>query len=155
LFLFIALRFFNGYGERAPWDKIHFLSFLNTSKYPPSLLYLCMTLGPALIALAFLENVHTWWSKFLSVYGRVPFFYYVLHFYLLHLLLVIVFFATGRTSAEIIDPRLPFLFRPSNFGFGLGVVIFIWLSVVAFLYLPCRWFNKYKLTHSQWWLKYV
>ena len=57
IILFIILRFFNWYGDPAPWDKIHFLSFIKTSKYPPSLLYLCMTLGPALVALAFLENV--------------------------------------------------------------------------------------------------
>ena len=153
--LFIVLRYFNSYGDPAPWDKQHFLSFINPSKYPPSLLYLCMTLGPSLIALSLLENVYTKWSAVLSVYGRVPFFYYVLHFYLIHLILVIVFFATGHSTAEIIDPQVPFLFRPARFGFGLGIVYLVWLSVVAILYLPCRWFNGYKMTHSQWWLKYL
>ncbi|MEO7487793.1 MAG: heparan-alpha-glucosaminide N-acetyltransferase domain-containing protein [Ferruginibacter sp.] len=152
---FIILRYFNGYGDPAPWDKEHFLSFLKTSKYPPSLLYLCMTLGPALVALSLLENVHTKWSAVATVYGRVPFFYYVLHFYLLHLLLVIIFFATGHGSNEIIDTRVPFLFRPFNFGFRLAIVYAIWLSIVSLLYLPCRWFNQYKKTHSQWWLSYV
>ncbi|MEO5890839.1 MAG: heparan-alpha-glucosaminide N-acetyltransferase domain-containing protein [Ferruginibacter sp.] len=155
IILFIGLRFFNLYGEPVPWDKVHFLSFLNTSKYPPSLLYLCMTIGPALVALSLLENVHAKWSSIVSVYGRVPFFYYVLHFYLLHILLVIIFFATGHNSSQIVDPRLPFLFRPTNFGFGLKIMYAIWFFVVAFLYLPCRWFNKYKMTHSQWWLKYL
>ena len=108
IILFIILRFFNWYGEPVPWDKNHFLSFLKTSKYPPSLLYLFMTLGPALVALAFLENVHTRWSSIISVYGRVPFFYYVLHFYIIHSLLVIVFFATGHSSAQIVDRRVPF-----------------------------------------------
>ncbi|MEP7141930.1 MAG: heparan-alpha-glucosaminide N-acetyltransferase domain-containing protein [Ferruginibacter sp.] len=155
IILFIILRFFNWYGEPVPWDKNQFLSFIKTSKYPPSLLYLCLTLGPALVVLAYLENVHTSWSYVVSVYGRVPFFYYVLHFYLLHTLLVIIFFATGHSSSEIIDRTVPFLFRPAHFGFGLGVVYTIWLSVVAVLYLPCRWFNKYKTSHSQWWLKYL
>lgn len=155
IILFIIFRFFNWYGEPLPWDKIHFLSFINTSKYPPSLLYLCMTLGPALVALAFLENIHTRLSSIVSVYGRVPFFYYVLHFYLIHILLVILFFATGHSSAEIVDLRVPFLFRPLNFGFGLAIVYAIWISIVAALYLPCRWFNKYKMSHSQWWLKYL
>ncbi|MBC7886874.1 MAG: DUF1624 domain-containing protein [Ferruginibacter sp.] len=153
--IFVVLRFFNLYGDPVAWDNKNILSLLNTNKYPPSLLYLSMTLGPALLALAFLENVHSRWSSVISVYGRVPFFYYVLHFYLIHGLLVIVFFATGHGSAEIVDLRLPFLFRPLSFGYGLWVVYFIWIGVVAFLYLPCRWFNRYKLTHSQWWLKYV
>ncbi|MCW3090336.1 MAG: hypothetical protein JWP81_1405 [Ferruginibacter sp.] len=155
ILLFIVLRFFNVYGDPVLWDKIHFLSFINTSKYPPSLLYSCMTLGPALVALSFLENAHTRWTSVLSVYGRVPFFYYVLHFYILHALLVIIFFATGHGASEIIDRQSPFLFRPAAFGFGLRWVYLIWLSVVAVLYLPCRWFNQYKLTHSQWWLRYL
>ena len=153
--LFIILRFFNLYGDPVPWDKKNILSFLNTNKYPPSLLYLSMTLGPALLALAFLENVHTRWSRIISVYGRVPFFYYVLHFYLIHSLLVIVFFATGHRATEIVDPGSLFLFRPLTFGYGLCVVYAIWIGVVALLYLPCRWFNKYKTAHSQWWLKYL
>ncbi|MEJ7588082.1 MAG: heparan-alpha-glucosaminide N-acetyltransferase domain-containing protein [Ferruginibacter sp.] len=155
IILFIVLRYFNWYGEPVAWDKQHLLSFLRTSKYPPSLLYLSMTLGPSLIALALLENVHSKWSSIVSVYGRVPFFYYVLHFYLIHVLLVIIFFATGHGTSEIIDMRVPFLFRPLNFGFGLGVVYLIWLLVVALLYRPCRWFNQYKMSHSQWWLKYL
>ncbi len=155
IILFIVFRFFNWYGDPTPWDKKHFLSFLNTSKYPPSLLYLSMTLGPALIALAFLENIHTKLSSVISVYGRVPFFYYLLHFYIIHTLTVILFFASGYTTAQIVDPQVPFLFRPANFGYSLGIVYLIWVCIVAALYLPCRWFNKYKMTHNQWWLKYL
>ena len=155
IIVFLVLRFTNIYGDPFPWDHEHVLSFLNTNKYPPSLLYLCMTLGPALIILALVENVQKGWSKVVSVYGRVPFFYYVLHFYLIHTLLVIVFFSTGHTAADIIDPNVPFLFRPSSFGFSLVIVYGIWLSIVAILYLPCRWFNQYKMSHNQWWLKYV
>lgn len=155
IMLFILLRYFNIYGDPVPWDKHHFLSFLNTNKYPPSLSYLSMTLGPALVALAVLENVNTTWSRMVSVYGRVPFFYYVLHFYLIHTICVIVFFATGHGQSEIVDRQVPFLFRPQNFGYGLVIVYTIWLGVVSSLYLPCRWFNKYKMTHQQWWLKYL
>lgn len=153
--LFVILRYFNIYGDPAPWDKVHFLSFLNTNKYPPSLLYLCMTIGPAMIALSFWENVNNGLSRIFSVYGRVPFFYYVLHFYILHTLLVIAFFVTGHHANEIVDSRIPFLFRPIQFGYGLAIVYIIWLSVVALLYQPCRWFNKYKMRHTQWWLKYL
>lgn len=158
--LYIVLRVINYYGDPAPWQKgNHFLqsffSFLNTSKYPPSLQYLCMTLGPALLVLALTENVNTTLSRILTVFGRVPFFYYILHLYLLHIALVIVFFATGHTTAEIVDPNSIFLFRPVKFGISLAGVYAIWFSVVVILYFPCRWFNRYKMKHSQWWLRYV
>lgn len=153
--LFVFFRYFNIYGDPFPWDKIHFLSFLNINKYPPSLLYCCITIGTALVLLSLLEFATSTITKIFMVYGRVPFFYYVIHFYLLHTLLVIVFFATSHTSAEIVDKTEPFLFRPANFGYGLGVVYAIWLSVVACLYLPCKWFYKYKMEHTQWWLKYI
>jgi uncharacterized membrane protein len=156
--LFIVLRATNFYGNPIPWVKgeglrFNLLGFLNTQKYPPSLLYLSMTLGPACIALALLEKVKGKFTDFISVYGSVPFFYYICHFYLLHLLLIIVFFATGHTSSEIAQP--PFFFRPATFGWGLPIVYLIWISVILLLYFPCRWFSRYKKTHSQWWLSYV
>ena len=107
------------------------------------------------IILALLENVQSGWSRIVSVYGRVPFFYYILHLYILHTLLVVMFFASGHTASQIADPRVPFLFRPFNFGYHLPVVYIIWLSVVAVLYLPCRWFSNYKKQHDYWWLSYV
>jgi uncharacterized membrane protein len=154
ILLFIVLRFTNSYGEPSPFTKGLF-SFLNTSKYPPSLLYSCMTLGPAFIFLAVLENAKGRWSDIISTYGKVPFFYYVLHFYLLHSLLVIAFFASGYNSSQIVDPNIPFLFRPASFGYSLPVVYAIWLVVIVVLYFPCRWFIKYKQQHQYWWLKYV
>jgi uncharacterized membrane protein len=157
--LFIILRFINQYGEPFQWVHLNswrsILSFLNTSKYPPSLLYTCMTIGPAMVFLALAENIKAKWSKVVTVYGRVPFFYYVPHFYILHILLVIAFFSTGHTTAQIKDPSVLFLFRPLTFGFSLPVVYIIWIAVVASLYYPCRWFYKYKTTHGQWWLKYL
>jgi len=155
--LFIVLRFLKGYGDPGTFstESNALYSFLNTSKYPPSLLYAGMTLGPALIALAFLEHVQSGSTKIVAVYGRVPFFYYILHFYILHTLLVIVFFVSGHNHSQIADPNVPFLFRPVHFGYGLAVVYLIWLSVVAVLYLPCRWFNNYKMQHNYWWLSYL
>ena len=153
--LFISLRFVKGYGNPGVWDGKNLFTFLNTSKYPPSLQYCCMTLGPAFIFLALTENIRAGWGKVVSVYGRVPFFYYILHFYLIHTLTVVVFFATGHTSEQINDPASLFLFRPANFGYSLWMVYAIWISVVASLYLPCRWFNQYKMQHHQWWLRYV
>jgi uncharacterized membrane protein len=160
LILFIALRLPNSYGDPAPWSTQRnwahtLLSFLNVSKYPPSLLYLCITLGAALIVLALTENLQTRLTKIFTVYGNVPFFYYVLHFYLIHIITVILFFASGYTTSQISDPNSPFLFRPSSFGFNLGVVYLLWLFVIIVLYFPCKWFSQYKKTHNQWWLSYL
>jgi uncharacterized membrane protein len=155
--LFTILRFINKYGDPSPRVELNswrsFLSFMNTSKYPPSLMFCCMTLGPSLLFLALSENIKAGWSKIVSVYGRVPFFYYILHFYILHILLVIAFYASGHTQVR--DPNSLFLFRPVNFGYPLWIVYIIWLSVVASLYFPCRWFYNYKINHRQWWLKYL
>ena len=160
--LFIILRATNLYGNPFPWVKgegfrYNLFSFLNTSKYPPSLQYLCMTLGPACLLLVLFEKVKSRFTDLVSVYGQVPFFYYVLHFYFLHLILVIFFFAEGYNTSQIEDPRLffPLFFRPLEFGYDLPVVYLIWISVVIILYFPCRWFARYKKTHRQWWLSYV
>lgn len=155
---FIILRFYNGYGDpivRKAYPELYqtMLSFLNASKYPPSLIYSCMTIGPALLFLALSENIKNKITKVISIYGSVPFFYYVIHFYLLHLLLAVAFFATGHSTKEII--QIPFLFRPVVFGFSLPVVYLIWLAIVASLYRPCVWFKKYKATNNHWWLRYV
>ncbi|MGZ5221211.1 MAG: DUF1624 domain-containing protein [Chitinophagaceae bacterium] len=155
MLLFILLRLLNGYGDPGAWNGDSIFSFLNTSKYPPSLQYCCMTLGPALILMALTENINAGWSKVVSVYGRVPFFYYILHFYVIHIFCVIAFFASGYTVDQINDRQTPFLFRPLNFGFNLLIVYAIWIAVVAILYVPCRWFYRYKMQNSQWWLRYV
>jgi uncharacterized membrane protein len=155
--LFIILRFINKYGDPSPRVDLNswrsFLSFMNVSKYPPSLMFCCMTLGPSLVFLALSENIKAGWSKIATVYGRVPFFYYVLHFYILHCFLIIVFFATGHTANEITKSFL--FFRPVDFGFNLLGTYAVWIGVVASLYFPCRWFYKYKMNHGQWWLKYL
>jgi hypothetical protein len=160
IIFFIALRFTNVYGDGAPWSYQRngvytLLSFLNTTKYPPSLLYLCMTLGPSILSLAFIEKVQNKFTDFFIVFGRVPFFYYVLHFFYIHILCVIAFFASGYTTKDIIPKTTPFLFRPDNFGFSLPVVYAIWFFVITTLYPLCKRYNKYKSTHHQWWLSYV
>jgi uncharacterized membrane protein len=161
ILLFIVLRFINIYGDPAQFAQqsrgafFSFLSFINTTKYPPSLLFLCMTLGPAIIALAFLEKTKSRAADFCMLYGRVPFFYYVLHFYIIHLLCVVAFFASGYTTSQIITPEFPFLFRPPTFGFDLWAVYVIWMAVVLILYPLCRWYSRYKATHGHWWLSYL
>jgi len=158
--LFIVLRFINLYGDPAPWsqqkDTVYtVLSFFNATKYPASLIYFCMTLGPALIFLAFTEQVQNKFSNILKIYGRVPFFYYVIHIYFMHLICVILFFVSGFGANQIVDANVPFLFRPTHFGYDLWAVYALWLFLIVVLYWPCKWFNQYKSTHHQWWLSYV
>jgi uncharacterized membrane protein len=160
LAFFVILRALNIYGDPAPWSVqrngvFTVMSFFNTSKYPCSLLYLCMTLGASLLLLSYLERIQNKLTDVFNIYGKVPFFYYVSHFYLIRVLSLIFFFAWGYTSKDIITPNSPFLFRPLNFGYGLPVVYLVWLFVIASLYFPCRWFGKYKQTHKQWWLSYL
>ena len=157
---FIVIRFINLYGDPSPWLKqrtalFTLLSFVNVTKYPPSLCYTCMTIGPAMILLSVLDKVQSRAARVFRTYGAVPFFYYVLHFYLIHLLLVIAFFLSGYGEKDIVNPQSPFLFRPQNFGFHLPVVYLIWLFVIVVLYKPCQWFNQYRSTHKQWWLSYL
>jgi uncharacterized membrane protein len=157
--LFIVLRLINNYGDETPYVQQassfrSFLSFINTNKYPPSLQFLCMTIGPGLIFLSFTENINNWFGKICTVYGKVPFFYFVVHFFIIHVLLVIVFFATGHSTNEI--AQVPFFFRPPLFGFSLGIVYLIWISLVVLLYKPCQWFARYKDANKQkWWIHYL
>lgn len=162
ILLFVLLRLINGYGDPLHWSTqprgtvYSFLSFLNATKYPPSLMFLCMTLGPAMLALAALEYARSGrLGNFFRTFGRVPFFYYILHFYLIHLFCVIAFFMDGRTTAEIVNPNSPFLFRPPDFGYGLGVVYAVWFITILLLYPLCRWYEKYKGSHRKWWLSYL
>jgi uncharacterized membrane protein len=162
LFLFfLVLRAINVYGDFQPWStqprgsEYSFLSFFNTNKYPPSLDYLCMTLGPAMVMLALLEKIQNRFTAIMILYGRVPMLYYIAHLYLIHLIGVIVFYAAGFTSKDIITPGSPFFFRPPGLGFPLPGVYTIWVIVVLALYPLCKWYDRYKSTHKKWWLSYL
>src|SRR5258706_822697 len=99
--LFVIIRLLKGYGDPVAWSHqargnvFTFLSFFNVNKYPPSLAFLCMTIGPAMILLAWLEKIQNRFTRFFVVYGRVPMFYYILHFYIIHTIAILVFFAQG------------------------------------------------------------
>ncbi|RYY21562.1 MAG: DUF1624 domain-containing protein [Chitinophagaceae bacterium] len=162
IFLFIILRYTNVYGDPLPWSGqktpvYTFLSFLNTQKYPPSLLYLCMTLGPALVLLSFLNSLPRKLTVVMTVYGKVPFFYYILHFYILHLITAIMFLGRGHSFREGIEgsPSFPFHFIVPGEGLSLLASYGLWILVVACLYPLCRWFGRYKQLHTQWWLSYI
>jgi uncharacterized membrane protein len=158
--VFVVLRLINRYGDPDHWAQqqnatFTFLSFLNLTKYPPSLMYLGMTLGPSLILLAYFENIQNKVSDFFIVYGRVPFFYYIIHFFLVHFLCLIFFFIEGYGINDIAPQKTPFLFRPDNFGFSLWGVYGVWLFVIIVLYPLCKKYGEYKRTHHQWWLSYL
>lgn len=160
LALFFLFRYFNIYGDPAPWSiqkttSLSIISFFNVTKYPCSLLYLCMTLGTALIILALTEHVKNKFTAILIVFGNVPFFYYLCHWYLMRLFTIIVFFVQGYNSSQIVNPKQPLLFQPDGFGFNLFGVYILWVIIITILYFPCRWFSNYKKTHRQWWLSYL
>ncbi|RPH37082.1 DUF1624 domain-containing protein [bacterium] len=145
---FIFLRAVNIYGDPHPWavqDSLltTFLSFLDTHKYPPSLLYLMMTLGPAIAILPFLERWEGKAANFITVFGRVPLFYYVFHLYLIHVLALIA--ARHQLGTfRFLTSNIPFENFPANYGFSLGTVYLVWIAVIFLLYLPCRWFARVK-----------
>jgi uncharacterized membrane protein len=161
--LFILLRFINIYGDKSHWEHqqtllFTFLSFINVTKYPPSLLYSLMTLGPALIFLAYTENARGAVSKIISVYGRVPMFYYVLHIYLIHLLAMIgsELFTAYDWSKWILQEPLWFIQDFKGYGYSLAIVYPVWIAVVVVLYPLCKRYDAYKQAHKEkWWLSYL
>jgi len=160
LVLFFVFRYFNIYGDPAPWSvqktpALSVMSFFNVTKYPCSLLYLSMTVGTALIILSVTEKISNKFATILITYGNVPFFYYVCHWYLIKAINIILFFASGFNSSQIVSPHRRNYFQPDNFGFNLFGVYMVWLVVIIILYFPCRWYSKYKRTHHQWWLSYL
>lgn len=116
-----------------------------------------MTLGPSLLALAALENVQIkGFAKIMNTFGRVPFFYYLLHIYVIHFLCVALYFIEGYTFQQVFTLDQSFGFRPrQNFGFTLGYVYLVWVFVLAICYFPSRRYDRYKSTHKKWWLSYL
>lgn len=162
--LFVLLRTFNFYGEPRPWAPqkdvvFSILSFLNTSKYPPSLLYLLMTIGPAMLFLSWTENRFKRTEGFFTTIGRVPFFYYLLHFYVVHLVtLPLVWYAGKPWSYNQLSAQS--LLQPSPeliaYGYPLYVTYGVWLLVIAIMYPLCKWYDRYKRNNrDKWWLSYL
>ena len=161
--LFIILRFINIYGDPFSWSKqgnglYTFLSFVNSTKYPPSLFFVSMTIGPSLLFLAWSDNIQNGFTKIVSVYGRVPFFYFVIHFFLIHLFSTITYFMRGHSFAEdAADTLTPFIkFIKAGEGVQLRYVYLIWLSIVIIMYPLCKWYDKYRSAHKEKkWLSYL
>ena len=154
---FVAIRATNLYGNPRPWSAqqsplFTFFSFINCEKYPPSLLYLLMTLGPAIALLPLLERWRGALARFFLTFGRVPLFYYLLHILLLHSLVVVIAIARyGQQLVNVINGPTP----PPDWGYNLAVVYLIWAGAVLLLYLPCRWWMRLKQRKRAAWLSYL
>jgi len=161
ILFFIILRATNLYGDSQHWTKqknltYTFLSFMNVVKYPPSLLFMCATVGPGLIFLGLFSSAKSALAKFITVFGRVPFFYYIIHFYVLHAVSMILFFSRGHSFQEGLNNNFPFKFLFPTEGYSLGIVYLVWFLVILALYPLCKWFSEYKLRHREkWWLSYL
>jgi uncharacterized membrane protein len=166
--LFLILRGFNLYGDPRPWhaDALGhngappmpaFLSFLNTTKYPASLSFLLMTLGPIIALIPLLEGLHGSIARRIVIFGRVPFFYYMLHIPLIHALALVV-------SKVRLGAVSPWLFTnhpmgnpepPQGYVWSLPLLYLVWGIAIVFLYFACNWFANLKAKRNDWWLKYL
>jgi uncharacterized membrane protein len=155
---FIVLRATNLYGDPAPWTAQEgwvatLLSFLNCEKYPPSLLYLAMTLGPGLLLLAAFEHARGRLANAVITFGRVPLFFYVLHIFLIHALAAaLAWLVLGSASWLFGEPSMN---HPANYGLSLPGIYLVWLCVVLALYPPCRCFASLKQHRREWWWSYL
>ena len=159
---FVALRSLDAYGDPLRWRwhssaGVTALDFLRTNKYPPSLDFLLMTLGPAILIMGLIDRVQVSENNPLRVFGRVPMFYYLAHIYTLHA--VAVLFAQLRYGRSDFFLYFPGLMRPpgwpAHYGYSLGETYLIWLGIVAALYLPCRWWMHLKQRSRSPWLSYL
>lgn len=164
--LFIILRALNIYGDPAPWSTqksfvFTVLSFVNTTKYPPSLLFLLMTLGPAILALAAFETragVYGFLGRvrnFFVTFGRVPLFFYLLQWFTAHLIAVLLNFAFGKSVRWLFQTPIDWVGTRPTSGFNLGVVYLSWIAGVLLLYPLCKWFAGVKQRRRDWWLSYI
>lgn len=157
--LFIVLRFINYYGDMQAWSSqkttlFSIFDFVKTTKYPPSFLYMLMTIGPSLVVLSLIENISNRFTGIVVIFGKVPFFYYLLHVLLIHSIAFIFYFLSGNGSPNIDFTGSKNL--TANVGYPLWVVYAIWLFVVIILYFPCKWYSRYKAGHSHnKWLSYL
>jgi len=160
--LFIIIRAINRYGDPFVWKQqkdfvFTVLSFINTWKYPPSLLFLLMTLGPAILFLAFAESGSTGGPirNFFVTFGRVPLFFYLLQWLTAHTISLVLHIAFGKPTAWLYGSPLNFGPAPQGIGFNLGIVYLSWIAGVLILYPLCRWFAGVKQRRRDWWLSYL
>ena len=159
---FLILRLTNFYGEPNPFiiqDSITYsiMSFFNTTKYPPSLLYILMTIGPSLLLLSVIEKYKNKVTDFFVVFGRVPLFYYFIHILIIHMLAIILLVLTNKDYSIMFNmtPYLPGQNQLIEYGHPLWVVYVVWFIVILILYPLCYKYMKYKSNSKKWWLSYL
>jgi uncharacterized membrane protein len=160
--LFVILRAIDVYGDPLQYSTqkntlFTFLSFLNTTKYPPSLLFLLMTLGPSILVLAVFEKGRGggWLREFFVTFGRVPLFFYLLQWPTAHLISLLLHLAFGKPTAWLFQTPIDWIDGLPPKGFNLGVVYLCWIGGVLLLYPLCKWFAGVKQRRKDWWLSYL
>lgn len=160
--VFVIIRFANVHGaldswsvQKNPWFT--FLSFINCTKYPATLLFTLMILGPILIILSFTENARGWFTEKAIVFGRVPLFYFIVHFYVLHVAALVTHLIVSGKSIREIDFHLSAGLGGIAPGVGYPLIwtFFSWAILIIFLYPVCKWYSNYKSRHTHWWLSYL
>jgi uncharacterized membrane protein len=154
---FVIIRAMNGYGEPKPWSVRDtalgtIVSFLDATKYPPSLGFLLMTLGPSIALLAWMERWNGRVVSVLATFGKVPFFFYVVHLYVIHTVTVGAGWLQGFPVSAMMELCL---FLPKEFGFSLPVIYLLWVGLVLAMYPICRWFASVKANHRHPLLSYL
>jgi uncharacterized membrane protein len=155
---FLVVRGIGIYGDPNPWEVQSagvtrtVMDFLNTTKYPPSLDYLLMTLGPAAILCAMADRMSGRLKDILVMFGRVPFAYYLAHFFVIHVLSILLGVMQGFSVGQMMTT---YRFYPQGYGVGLPVMYAVWALVVLLLYPYCRWMAGVKARRRDWWLSYV
>ncbi len=159
ILLFVLIRWLNIYGNTTPWQKYDtatqtIMSFLNLTKYPPSFLYLLLTLGTAIVFLANTEKLRGKVVDFFTTFGRVPFFYYILHLYFIRIIGMVFAELSGYDWQMMIQTTTEFDLQ--GFGFSLPIVYLIWAGIILVLYPICKKFDTYKQNNKEkWWLSYL
>ena len=161
--LFTLLRYINVYGDPSKWTEQRsgfytFLSFLKVSKYPPSLFYLLITIGPGLIFLALSEQWNNGIARRIKTIGRVPMFYYLMHLYLIHIGAMLATILSGRSWTDMVNFSTWISFEPKlqGYGFSLGITYAVWATLIIVLYFLCKLYDRYKSSHREkWWLSYL
>jgi uncharacterized membrane protein len=155
---FIFLRALDEYGDPSHWNPsahgivASVISFLSTTKYPPSFLYVLMTLGPAAIVCVYIDRLYAPARNALMTLGRAPLAFYVAHLYLIHAIAILLGLTQGFSASQFVTH---YRFFPAGFGVGMWGVYLIWISVVVMLYPLCRWVAELKARRRDWWLSYV
>jgi uncharacterized membrane protein len=164
--LFVVLRGLDLYGDPSTWSPSAgdgatampaLLGFLNTTKYPASLAFLLMTLGPTIAVMPLVDGARGAIARWLTVFGRVPFFFYILHIPLIHVLAIVVSLVRHGSVSPWLFANHPMGAPPAPDGYmwSLGLLYLVWAIAVVLLYFPCRWFAGVKARRSEWWLSYL